>query len=453
MLDLSLIAPCYNEGGHLRASVKAVVAVLERTPWTWELVLVDDGSRDQTRDIIRDICATDARCRFIFHPANRGRGAAFKSGFAGSQGRITGFLDIDLEVHARFIPDLVREIEDHGADVATGRRHYSLWQTGALHRAALSFVYRRVCDVLLSLDLEDTETGCKFFKRATATGAVLGSRNDGWFWDTEVMARARLANLRIRELPVLFLRRGDKASTVRVWRDSWHYLRALHDFRGVIGLSRRAKSPIYWTGHGYDLVMRALYGGEYHQTLAVVAAHIPDGASVVDVCCGTARLYRDFLRRRGCSYLGLDYNGDFVMHARHRGVDARWFNLLTDAVPGADMVVMCSSLYHFGDAADEILARLRRAARRAVILSEPVRNLSSLPLVGGLVARLADPGVGEHTMRFDLQSFRALVLRHGGTLTHAPGDRNALAVLPPLNQPVPAAVSAPAPDDAGSCQG
>ena len=123
-------------------------------------------------------------------------------------------------MHARYIPGLVNEIERHGADVATGHRHYLLRQTGGLHRAALSWGYRRLCDVLLSLDLEDSETGCKFFKRETTSDVVLGSENDGWFWDTEVMARARLANLRIRELPVLFLRRADKTSTVRLLRDS-----------------------------------------------------------------------------------------------------------------------------------------------------------------------------------------------------------------------------------------
>ena len=160
-------------------------------------------------------------------------------------------------MHARYIPGLVAEIERHGADIATGRRHYLLRQTGGLHRAAASWGYRRLSNFLLALDLEDSETGCKFFRRDTAGPIVLASANDGWFWDTEVMARARLAGLRIEEVPVQFLRRADKSSTVRFWRDSWHYLRALHDFRGVVGLSRRTKSPIYWTGHGYNLMMRA----------------------------------------------------------------------------------------------------------------------------------------------------------------------------------------------------
>ena len=437
-LDLSLIVPCYNEADHLRGSVRAVIETLELTPWTWEIVFVDDGSSDDTRAIIAAICAADPRCRAVLHDRNRGRGAAFKTGFAASSGRVTGFVDIDLEVHARYIPSLVNEIERHDADVVTGHRHFLLRQTGGLHRVALSWGYRRLCDVLLSLDLADSETGCKFFKRETTSAMVLGSDDDGWFWDTEVMARARLANVRIRELPVLFLRRPDKATTVRPLRDSWAYLRALHLFRGKVGLSRSTRSPIYWTGHGYDLVMRALYGPrDWAATYAAVAARIPSGAQVVDVCCGTARLYQDFLRDRGCSYLGLDFNADFVMHARRRGVDARWFNLLTEPVPEADWVVMCSSLYHFGDHVDDVLEKMRRAARQGVVISEPVRNLSDMPVVGRLFAALTNPGVASSTTRFDLPRFTALVSRHGGTLTHDPAARNALGVFPPFRSPLP----------------
>jgi len=214
--DLSLVVPCYNEAHHLRASVRAVVEVLEATPGSWDIVFVDDGSADETRALIREICAADRRCRFIFHDRNRGRGAAFKTGFAASAGRVTGFLDIDLEVHARYIPSLVAEIGRHGADVATGRRHYRLRQTGGLHRVAASWGYRRLSNFLLSLDLEDSETGCKFFRRDTAGPIVLASANDGWFWDTEVMARARLAGLRIKEVPVQFLRRADKIGRAHV---------------------------------------------------------------------------------------------------------------------------------------------------------------------------------------------------------------------------------------------
>jgi glycosyltransferase involved in cell wall biosynthesis len=433
-LDLSLVVPCYNEASHLRASVATVLEVLAGTRLEYELVFVDDGSRDGTRALIEQICAGSPRCRFIFHDRNHGRGAAFKTGFAASTGRVTGFIDIDLEVHALYVPALVDLIEKHGCDVATGYRYYLLSQTGGLSRSALSWIYRLLCKYLLDCGVRDTETGCKFFRRETAAAAVLSSESDGWFWDTEVMARAALLGLRIHEMPVLFLRRRDKASTVRVLPDSLGYLVDLHHFRPKVGLSILSKSPIYWTCVGYDLIMHVLYGRQYRETYADVARRIPDGASVVDVCCGTARLYRDFLRARGVDYLGLDFNGHFVMGARKRGVQARWFNVLTEDVPRADYVVMCSSFYQVRPLQDAVLARLRAAARQAVIISEPIHNLSASR--SGLVARVAkglsNPGVGEYGERFDLAEFRRFAETHGASeFSYEPGQRNAIAVFRP----------------------
>jgi glycosyltransferase involved in cell wall biosynthesis len=429
--DLSLVIPCYNEAPHLRASVTAICEVLDQTRYDYELVFVDDGSQDDTRACIEDLCRDAPRFRFVFHERNRGRGAAFKTGFAASTGRVTGFLDIDLEVHALYIPALVNLIERHGYDVVTGYRHYLLRQTRALHREVLSRAYRALCRVLLDCGVRDSETGCKFFRRATAAGVVLGSEADGWFWDTEVMARAALMNLRIHEMPVLFLRRFDKQSTVRLFTDIRRYLPALHHFRAQVGLSLVNKSPIYWTCVGYDAGMRLLEGRQRDAIWAEVARRIPAGATVVDVCCGTARLYRDHLRGRVAGYLGLDFNGHFVMGARKRGVPARFFNLLADPVPEADYVVMCSSFYHFRRDAGAVLAKLRAAARQAVIISEPVQNLSALGLgVGRLAARLTNPGVGEYAERYDLAAFRAFAERHGAhDFVHAPGARNAIAVF------------------------
>jgi glycosyltransferase involved in cell wall biosynthesis len=431
--DLSLVVPCFNEGGHLRASVAMVLEVLDQTRYDYEVVFVDDGSRDDTRQRILEICAASERCRYIFHEQNRGRGGAFKTGFAASTGRVAGFIDIDLEVHAAYIPAIVNLIDRHGQDVATGYRYYLLRQTGAIHRYVLSQIYRALLKVLLDCGVRDTETGCKFFRRETAAGVVLGSDADGWFWDTEVMARAALMGLRITEWPVLFLRRRDKKSTVRLLPDTWRYLRDLARFRPKVGLSLLGKSPIYWTCVGYDAVMRALYRRHYRQTYADVAAHIPDGASVVDLCCGTGRLGLDFLQPRGCSYTGLDFNGHFVMGIRKRGGRARFWNGLADPIPAADWVVMCSSLYHFHDVADDLLARMKAAARRGVIVSEPIENVSASAsrLVSAAAKVLTNPGIGRYGDRFDLGEFRALAERHGvSTFEWRPGDRNAIAVFP-----------------------
>jgi glycosyltransferase involved in cell wall biosynthesis len=432
-IDLSLVVPCYNEAPHLAASTQSLLEVLDQTRYDYEVLFVDDCSKDETRAVIRSLCSQYPRCRFVFHEQNRGRGAAFKTGFVNTTGRVTGFLDIDLEVHARYVPTLVAEIEHRGADIATGYRHYLLRQTGALHRHVLSLAYRSMLKMLLEVGVRDTETGCKFFRRKTATDVVLASECDGWFWDTEVMARAALAGLQIAELPVLFLRRFDKKSTVRLLPDTYDYLLELHRFRSKVGLSLANKSPIYWTCTGYDLLMRALYGSGYHESYAAVAQRIPEGASVVDVCCGTAYLYRGLLAGGTGSYVGLDFNGHFVMGARKRGVAVRLFDVLTDPIPSADYVVMCSSFYHVRSQADRVLARLRAAARRAVIVSEPVRNLStSLPgWAGRLAGALTNPGGGEYTARYDLDGFREFAARNGASeIAHEVEQRNAVAVFP-----------------------
>jgi glycosyltransferase involved in cell wall biosynthesis len=410
--------------------VAALVEVMDATRYRYEVLFVDDGSTDGTRELLPRVCAGRPQCRYLLHDKNRGRGGAFKTGFANTTGRITGFIDIDLEVHARYVPGLVALI-DQGYDVATGYRHYPLGETG--HRDVLSLGYRKVCQWLLGLGVADSETGCKFFRRDTAASVVLGSESDGWFWDTEVMSRATLAGLRIAESPVLFLRNPDKQSTVRLFRDIKAYLAELYRFRRKVGLSL-GRSPIYWSSALYDLTMRLLYGSEYHRTYEDVAALIPDGSSVVDVCAGTCRLYLDHLKARGCRYIGLDYNGHFVVGAQRREVDARLFDVLRDPVPEADYVVMSSSFYHFHESAPEVLARLRAAARRAVILSEPVRNLSASRLrpLGALANLLTHPGQGDFRFRYDLASWRELAEAEGSArLLHSPGARNAIAVFPP----------------------
>lgn len=434
-MDLSLVIPCYNEAPHLRDSVRALREVLDPLRLEYEILFVDDMSRDETRAVILELCADTPRCRHVFHERNRGRGAAFKTGFQATTGRVTGFIDIDLEVPAHFIPPLVNLIEGHGVDVATGHRHYLMRQTHAAHRIVLSLGYRTLLRLGLGLRVKDSETGCKFFKRETAAAAVLGSESDGWFWDTEVMARAELSELVIRELPVLFLRRWDKQSTVRLWHDVSAYLVALHHFRGRIGLSYLGKSPVYWSARGFDLFMRLAYGKETDAIQAAVAERIPAGASVVDVCCGTAQLYRAFLAAKECPYLGLDFNSHFVFHARKHGARARFFDVLRDPVPAGDCVTMVSSLYHFRRQAAEVLARLRAAARRSVIVSEPVRNFAGKDTVfSRLAARLSHPGVGDSTERFTLEEFRALATAQGASeFVHHEGAHNAVAVFPPAS--------------------
>ncbi len=232
-LDLSVIIACYNEQPVLRDSVARIVDVLAQTKYaaSYELIFVDDLSRDNTIEIVLELMDKygDIPMRLIRHERNRGRGRTVMDGFEAARGRIIGFLDIDLETPAHYIPVAVLEIE-RGADVATAQRIYRfLWRT--FYRQLLSMGYHKLEAQVLRLPLRDTEVGFKFFHRERAMPIILDCTDPGWFWDTEVMARSYWAGLKIVEIPTLFIKRYDKQSSVRPIHDSIEYFRKLRRFR------------------------------------------------------------------------------------------------------------------------------------------------------------------------------------------------------------------------------
>lgn len=228
---LSLVLACYNEDQHLEASFAEIRETLEQTSWPFEVIFVDDVSRDRTREILREIVAAhpDLDLRVILHETNQGRGRTVTDGFRAARGTIAGYLDVDLEVHARYVPSLVRAIEQ-GADIATVRRIYAL-QVRALDRYFMSRGYSFLVRRVLGLPFHDTETGYKFFRRDRVLPLLDEVEDAGWFWDTEFMARAARRGLEVTEIPGAYVRREDKTSTVRGVRDSVLYFRQLLRFR------------------------------------------------------------------------------------------------------------------------------------------------------------------------------------------------------------------------------
>jgi glycosyltransferase involved in cell wall biosynthesis len=232
--DVSLIVACYNEEPLLEESVRQTIEVLDHTPWSYEIIFVDDCSQDRTRAIIDGLLTRykDRNLRKLFHRRNKGRGGTVTDGIRIAQGDVVGYIDIDLEVHARYIPSLVIAIRN-GADVATAHRIYKV-QLRLFMRFVLSTGYRWLSSWLLGADLQDTETGFKFFKRERILPVLDQVEDEGWFWDTEVMVRSLLRGYRIVEIPCLFIRRYDKKSTVDLVRDTFDYLVKLWRFRRVV---------------------------------------------------------------------------------------------------------------------------------------------------------------------------------------------------------------------------
>jgi glycosyltransferase AglD len=238
--DLSVVIACYQEEGHLADSVRQLVATLDGLGRSYELIFIDDKSRDRTAAKIAELVQGHPNRRAVYHQHNLGRGGTVTEGFQLATGDIVGFLDIDLEVHCRFLPAVLAAI-DGGRDGATAYRHYAVgWRPTAILRHFLSSGYRWLFRQLFDVPFRDPETGFKFFRRTKILPVVNKTKDPAWFWDSEIMILAHQHGLSIEEVPCRFERRADKQSTVRIVRDVWRYLVAIRAFRARQRAERRA---------------------------------------------------------------------------------------------------------------------------------------------------------------------------------------------------------------------
>ncbi|MFJ1455999.1 class I SAM-dependent methyltransferase [Nocardia sp. N2S4-5] len=194
-------------------------------------------------------------------------------------------------------------------------------------------------------------------------------------------------------------------------------------------------SPVYRNATVYELLMRGLYGRHYRSRYRAIADLIPDGAEVMDVCCGPATLYTRYLRGRTGSYTGLDLNSRFIARLEDAGGRGTVWDVDADVpLPAADHVVMQASLYQFLPEPAPVLERMLAAARERVIVSEPIRNLASSNnrVVAAAARRYTDAGAGARDHRFTEQTLEELFGRYESRILRRSliaGGREKLFVL------------------------
>lgn len=236
-MELSVVIACYNEKVVLWDSVAELIKVLNGTRYhySYELIFVDDCSKDNTVDIVLELMNTypEVKMTLIRHEQNTGRGRTVTDGILAAKGRLVGFLDIDLETPAHYIPAALKELEN-GYDVVTAQRVYKMIKWTLFYRQVLSVGYHKLQHSVLHLPLRDTEVGFKFFRRERILPVLHRCKYAGWFWDTEIMTRSYFAGLKIKEIPSLFIKRYDKKSTVQIVPDTIDYFKKLFYFRKEI---------------------------------------------------------------------------------------------------------------------------------------------------------------------------------------------------------------------------
>ncbi len=229
--DLTLVVPCYKDGLHFEESLWQIEQTLAQTRYRWETILIDDCSPDGSAFAVEQAAEKRENARVVLHSANVGRGGTVAEGIRMARGKWVGFIDVDLEVHCRYIPSMLLALES-GFDVASAYRIYEIkWSLHLLIRHILSMGYRRLVRFMLKLPYRDTETGFKFFQRDKILPILDSVESTSWFWDTEIMAQCHYHHLNVAEIPALFIRRWDKQSTVRPLSDSIRYFRELWRFR------------------------------------------------------------------------------------------------------------------------------------------------------------------------------------------------------------------------------
>jgi glycosyltransferase involved in cell wall biosynthesis len=197
-MNLSVVIPIYNEV----ESIQEIVKRVKKTRLAWEIILVDDGSMDGTRDLLKEMDGKDS-IRVILHDKNQGKGAAVRTGFDAARGDILLIQDADLEYDPRDYPILLKPIQEGIADVVYGsrflggpRRVVMFW-----HMVA-NYMLTFMTNVLYNTILSDMETGYKVFRRKVIEGMPLHSKR--FDFEPEFTAKVLKRKYRIFEVPITF---------------------------------------------------------------------------------------------------------------------------------------------------------------------------------------------------------------------------------------------------------
>ena len=217
---LSLIIPLYNEERCLEESFKAVKAYLDTLKKDYEIVLVNDGSYDNTRLIVEKIVERNPKTSLLSSPENKGKGHAVRKGILDAAGKYVIFTDADLAVPARFIGTCLKALES-GNSMVIGSRHLpgSIFKIREKPlRQFLGEIFRRFAQISLGLRVSDITCGLKGFSREAAFDIFSRSRIDRWGYDAEVVSLAQRLGYDIKEVPVVWRHSFD--SKVNVGIDS-----------------------------------------------------------------------------------------------------------------------------------------------------------------------------------------------------------------------------------------
>lgn len=200
----SIVIPAYNESSRIPATLEAVVECIRSKGWPAEVVVVDDGSRDNTADLVRVFAARASEVRLLQNPGNHGKGYSVRHGILEALGEVVMFTDADLSAPIEEAQGLFDAIAA-GADVAIGsrwleRQRQTIRQP--FYRRFFGRCFNAVTRMVMHLPFADTQCGFKAFTRGAAQTVFQLQTIERWGFDPEILFIALKRGYRIEEVPV-----------------------------------------------------------------------------------------------------------------------------------------------------------------------------------------------------------------------------------------------------------
>ncbi len=207
MQKLSVVIPAYNEAERIVGTLKSVNEFLSHQPYDSEIVVVNDGSHDNTSEVVSALSAQLPRMRFIDNKHNQGKGGVVKQGMLAAMGDVRVFMDADnstkIDEITKFIPYF-----DQGFDIVVGSRRIK-GSNIAVHqpwiRDFLGGVFRFIVHTLVPVGVTDTQCGFKAFTEQATMKIFPKQTIYRWAFDVEILALARRAKLKIQEVPITWI--------------------------------------------------------------------------------------------------------------------------------------------------------------------------------------------------------------------------------------------------------
>jgi dolichyl-phosphate beta-glucosyltransferase len=239
-LTYSIVIPAYNESSRLRPTLDALLRYVHEKKWDVEILVVNDGSSDDTAQVVREYGKAHPEVLLLENPGNRGKGFSVRNGMLHARGDICLFTDADLSSPIEEAQKLLAAI-NQGADVVIGSRWLkSELQTERqpLYRQAFGRIFNLVLRIVLGMRFVDTQCGFKAFRRNAVQRIFPLQKIERWGFDPEILYLARRASLRVDEVPVAWAHsEGTRLNPVRdgirmfgeVLRIRWYAMTGAYD--------------------------------------------------------------------------------------------------------------------------------------------------------------------------------------------------------------------------------